>query len=160
VIASLLVATLLSGALPPGAPADLICTVTRIVDGDTFYCDRHVKVRLIGIDAPEQDQGPFGRESMVALRALIPPGTQVRLERDVDAKDRFGRRLAYVWADGSLVNEAMVRGGWALLFTVPPNVKYADRLGRAQTAARNARAGLWRENGFACAPVAWRRHRC
>ena len=37
--------------------------------------------------------------------------------------------LAYVWAGSTLVNESMVRDGWAVLYTVPPNVKYADRLG-------------------------------
>ncbi len=158
-IGRLLAVALVAAPLAPRV-AQPTCTVSRIVDGDTFYCGRGLKVRLLGIDAPERGQGRIGRESDSALRALMPPGTLVRLEEDVVPTDRWGRRLAYVWAGDVLVNEAMVRGGWAMLFTWPPNVKYAKRLERAQKSARQARAGLWRENGFACAPAEWRHRRC
>jgi micrococcal nuclease len=160
VIGRLLAVALVAAPLVPRLLPGPSCTVSRIVDGDTFYCDGALKVRLLGIDAPEHGQGRIGRESAAALRALMPPGTLVRLEGDVVARDRWGRRLAYVWADSVLVNEAMVRGGWAMLFTWPPNVKYAKRLERAQRSARQARAGLWRENGFTCSPAAWRHRRC
>ncbi len=55
---------------------------------------------------------------------------------DVTPNDRYGRVLAYVWIDSTLVNEAMVKNGWAVLYTVPPNIKYANRLERAQKEAR------------------------
>jgi endonuclease YncB( thermonuclease family) len=143
-----------------GVPSDRPCTVSRIVDGDTFYCADGLKVRLIGIDAPERGQGRAARESSAALRRRLPIGAWVRLERDVGERDRYGRALAYVWVGDSLVNEALVRDGWAFLLTVPPNVKYVKRLERAQQAARTARAGLWREPGLACAPRDWRAKRC
>jgi micrococcal nuclease len=84
----------------------------------------------------------------------------VRLERDVAPRDRFGRELAYVWTGARMVNETLVREGWAMLYTLPPNVKYAGRLERAQTEARAARAGLWENGGFECSPRAWRRREC
>ncbi|MGH7517801.1 MAG: thermonuclease family protein [Gemmatimonadales bacterium] len=143
-----------------GAGPDRPCTVSRVVDGDTFYCADGLKVRLIGIDAPERAQGRSGRESTAALRRLLPVGGRVQLERDVGLRDRHGRALAYVWRGDSLVNEALVRAGWAFLLTVPPNVKYVKRLERAQKNARAARAGLWREPGLACAPRDWRARRC
>jgi micrococcal nuclease len=90
----------------------------------------------------------------------MPEGTTVRLERDVAPRDRYGRELAYVWNGRRMVNEALVREGWAMLYTVPPNVKYAERLERAQSEARAARAGLWRRGGFDCSPRAWRRREC
>lgn len=156
----LLIAAMLGGlGRAPGPPAEP-CTVTRIVDGDTFYCDDTLKVRLIGIDAPERGQGEPGAAAAAALRRLMPRGAVVRLERDVTLTDRYGRRLAYVWRGDTLVNEAMVRGGWAILYTVPPNVKYVDRLERAQRAARHARAGLWNTWRFVCPPASWRRRRC
>jgi micrococcal nuclease len=136
------------------------CTVSRIVDGDTFYCTDGLKVRLIGLDAPERGQGRAGRESAAALRRILPVGARVRLEQDVAPSDRYRRALAYVWFDDRLINERLVREGWAFLLTVPPNVKYVGRLERAQAAARAAEAGLWREPGLACAPRDWRAARC
>jgi endonuclease YncB( thermonuclease family) len=47
-----------------------------------------------------------------------------------------------------------------MLYTVPPNVKYAGRLERAQQEERAARAGLWSTGGFECPPRAWRRQEC
>ncbi|HTG49221.1 MAG TPA: thermonuclease family protein, partial [Gemmatimonadales bacterium] len=91
---------------------------------------------------------------------LAPPGASVRLERDVAPRDRYGRELAHVWSGSRLVNEALVLEGWAMLYTVPPNVKYAERLERVQKQARAAGAGLWGSGGFACAPSAYRRGEC
>lgn len=155
----MLITVTLLGLLGTAGP-DRPCTVSRIVDGDTFYCADGLKVRLIGIDAPERAQGRPGRESTAALRRMLPAGTRVRLEPDVGPRDRHGRALAYVWSKDTLVNETLVREGWAFLLTVPPNVKYVRRLERAQKAARGAGAGLWREPGLACAPRDWRAGRC
>ena len=84
----------------------------------------------------------------------------MRLEKDVAPRDRYGRELAHVWNGSRLVNEALVLEGWAMLYTVPPNVKYAERLERAQKRARQTGAGLWGSGGFACAPAAYRRGEC
>jgi micrococcal nuclease len=136
------------------------CRVDRVPDGDTFYCRDGRKVRLIGIDAPELAQGRPGLVSRDALRLLLPAGRAVRLEGDVTPRDRYGRTLAYVWSEGRLVNEAMVRGGWAVLYTVPPNVRYVRRLERAQQEARRDGSGLWEQGAFACRPEDFRRRRC
>jgi micrococcal nuclease len=136
------------------------CTVERVADGDSFTCRDGRRVRLIGIDTPELAQGESGRRARAALSRLAPPGTSVRLERDIAPRDRYGRELAHVWNGSRLVNEALVLEGWALLYTVPPNVKYAERLERAQKKARTAGAGLWGTGGFACAPAAYRRGEC
>jgi micrococcal nuclease len=136
------------------------CRVSRISDGDSFRCQDGRRVRLIGIDTPESRQQPFGDKSRLALQKLVPLGTHVRLEADVAKADRYGRQLAYVWMGPTLVNEAMVREGWAVLYTVPPNVKYVVRLGRAQKEARARGAGLWSEHGFECLPSDFRQNRC
>jgi micrococcal nuclease len=134
--------------------------VLRVADGDTFTCRDGRKVRLTGIDSPEPQQRPFGSKAQQALLRMLPPGSQVRLEHDVMLTDQYGRLLAYVWLGPTLVNEAMVRGGWAALFTVPPNVKYAERFTRAQNEARTRGEGLWAERGFDCLPADFRRRRC
>lgn len=136
------------------------CDVSRVIDGDTFHCRDGRKVRLIGIDSPERAQRPFGLGSQQVLIGMLPRGTPVRLERDVALTDRYGRLLAYAWVGPTLVNEAMVSSGWAVLHTVPPNVKYAERLEKAQKKARANSAGLWAQNGFACLPSEFRRRAC
>lgn len=132
-------------------PAGLETTVTRIVDGDTLYVsDLSVRVRLIGIDTPETvhpDRGVecFGREATAHLTRLVPPGTRVVVEFDVERTDRYDRPLGYVWrvSDGTHVNLAMVEDGYAQAYTVPPNVRYSDRFVAAQRRARDAGRGLW-----------------
>jgi micrococcal nuclease len=136
------------------------CVVERVGDGDTFTCRDGRKVRLIGIDTPELGQGESGRRAHEALRGLLPRGTTVRLEPDVTPLDRYHRVLAYVWTGSDMVNERLVREGWAMLYTLPPNVKYVTRLERAQKEARSARTGLWGSGGFECSPRAWRRREC
>jgi micrococcal nuclease len=136
------------------------CTIHGVSDGDSFRCTDGRRVRLIGIDSPELQQRPFGPQARQALLALLPLGKTVRLETDASQIDRYGRELAYVWTGATLVNEAMVRDGWAVIYTVPPNVKYAERLAQAQKEARTRGAGLWSERGFDCLPSDFRQRRC
>jgi micrococcal nuclease len=148
--------------LAPSRPirATESCAVQRIVDGDTLVCQGGLRVRLIGIDTPELSQAPFGEQARGALARLAPVGSTVLLERDVELTDRYGRRLAYVWRDGLLVNWQMVSDGWAVLLTYPPNVQYVEPLQEAHRRARHDQAGLWAAGGFTCAPVDRRRRRC
>jgi micrococcal nuclease len=136
------------------------CIISRISDGDSFRCRDGRRVRLIGVDSPESGQQPFGQRAQAALLTLMPLGSTVRLEGDIDPTDRYDRTLAYVWTGSILINEAMLRDGWAVLYTVPPNVKYVNRLESAQNEARARGTGLWSEHGFDCLPGDFRRGRC
>lgn len=136
------------------------CTVTRITDGDGIVCERIGRVRLIGVDTPELDQKPFGREAAAALGALVRVGTKVQLEQDIDARDRNGRLLAYVWLGRTMVNWRMVRDGWAVVYTVQPNAQYVESFTDAQRNAREERRGLWSTGGFDCSPRDHRARRC
>jgi micrococcal nuclease len=136
------------------------CELTRIVDGDTIECQGTGRVRLIGMDTPERGQGPYGAMATRALSALLEQATTVRLERDVELRDRYGRMLAYVWADSVMVNWALVRQGFAVVLTYPPNVQYVDSFTTAQRLAREEGVGLWGIGGFECLPRDRRRGRC
>lgn len=136
------------------------CTVTRIVDGDTIECAQIGRVRLIGMDTPESNQAPFGAQASAALAALIPVGSEVQLEPDVEARDRYRRLLAYAWVSHTMVNWRMVREGWAVLLTYPPNVQYVDAFTDAERRAREEGRGLWATSGFDCRPVDRRGKRC
>ena len=136
------------------------CTVTRIVDGDTIECAEVGRVRLIGMDTPESDQEPYGSQATRELANLMAASSEVRLERDAEARDQYGRVLAYVWGDGQMLNWILVRAGYAVVLTYPPNVQYVDWFTAAQEAAQQESAGLWAIDGFACLPVDRRRGRC
>jgi micrococcal nuclease len=122
---------------------DLAGRVSRVVDGDTIEVEvggARERVRYIGIDAPEwtderSEVRALARAATEANARLVA-GRRVRLELDVERRDRYGRLLAYVWIGDTLVNEAIVRSGHAVPFTVPPNVRHAERF---RTAAREAR---------------------
>ena len=125
----------------------------RTVDGDTLVVDAggvEERVRLIGIDTPESvdESRPvmcFGKEASAELERMVPDGTAVRLVRDVEPRDRYGRLLAYVYraADGTFVNLSLVQRGFADAFPYPPNEQHSRELRRAAAAARDAGAGAW-----------------
>ncbi len=127
--------------------------VTRVVDGDTIEVrvgGAVETVRLLGIDTPESvdPRSPvecFGREASEHTASLLPPGTPVVLVRDVEARDRYDRLLAYVYrsGDGTFVNHVLVRDGFAAVLTYPPNVAHAAELTAAARQARDEGRGLW-----------------
>ena len=149
-----------TGPAAPRRETILSCLVTAITDGDGIECEGTGRVRLIGIDTPELDQDPYGRQAAMALASFVRVGSTVRLEQDVDPRDRYGRLLAYVWVDSTLVNWRMVREGWAVLLTYQPNVQYVDWLIEAERKAREERRALWATGGFDCRPADHRRREC
>ncbi len=162
VAGSSLILILLSNVAACQAPvgARTACEIARVVDGDTFHCADGTKVRLLGIDSPERGQGEGYAQATRGLVRYLGKHRQVQLERDIRPLDQYGRTLAYVWTGDTLVNEAMVADGWAVLYTLPPNVRYVDRLRLAERRAREQRRGLWAAGEIACRPSAFRRHQC
>jgi micrococcal nuclease len=126
-------------------------SVLRVVDGDTVHVSfggRDVTIRFIGVDTPEtvapglpiECYGP--EASRFTTRQLS--GRRVRLEFDVERIDPYGRTLAYVWMpDGSMFNETLVRRGFAMVATYPPDTRYVPRFEAAERAAKAADRGLW-----------------
>jgi len=137
--------------------------VTRAVDGDTLVLENGERVRLIGIDTPEMHESSklhrdsqrsgqdvrtiiaLGRKSYAFTRNLVE-GKRVRLEFDVEKRDRYERLLAYAYlSDGTFVNAEIVKQGYASLMTYPPNVKYVDVFKDLYREARENNRGLWQE---------------
>ena len=83
--------------------------MVEVVDGDTFQLKSGKRVRLLGVDAPEYDRCG-GKEAKEALSALIS-NKQVKLTEETT--EAYGRTLALVWVEDTLVNEEMLRQGWA-----------------------------------------------
>ncbi|HIK30055.1 MAG TPA: thermonuclease family protein [Oscillatoriales cyanobacterium M59_W2019_021] len=140
---------LLGGCDRPIAPSGDSIEIRRVVSGQTVEIVNFGKnaqtaqtVRLIGIDAPDLQQQPWGMEAKQALEQLV--GSQsVRWEFDIEKQDGYGRWLAYLWVGNQLVNEQLVASGYALAMPRSPNVKYQETLQRAQESARISGRGIW-----------------
>ncbi len=142
-------------------------TVVRIVDGDTLkvrYWGKEESIRLIGIDTPESRANKkakrdakrsgqdiktitsMGKRATEYVEGLIKTGDLITIEFDAQERDRYGRLLGYVYLpNGKMLNEEIVKAGYANVMTKPPNVKYKDRFMKAYKQARERKRGLWGE---------------
>ena len=140
--------------------------VKVVVDGDTIYVvykNHEESIRLIGIDTPESSANEkalkdaerthnsvqkittMGKQAAKYVRTLVKKGDKISIEFDVQKRDEYGRMLCYVHlSDGTMLNERIIRAGYARLMTHPPNVRYRDIFSRAYKEARENRRGLFR----------------
>jgi micrococcal nuclease len=156
----LCIAVLATACRPGSAPApstptvlEINATMISVVDGDTIdvNIDGHrERVRLIGIDTPETKKPNtpvqcFGPEATRFTKSILVEDALLHLERDVVARDDYGRMLAYVYlaTDGTFVNMAIVREGFARVLTIRPNAAHADEFVVAARAAQADNIGLW-----------------
>jgi micrococcal nuclease len=144
-----------------GKNADTVA-VRRVDDGDTISAvvsGHFEKIRLIGIDAPEIGQKPWGEIAKRHLTEMIVLSSwEVTIEYDIEKRDKYGRLLAYLRTKkGRMVNRAMLREGYAVIFTLPPNMKYAAQFTAAERYARKRKSGIWSCNGIKEQPVVYRR---
>ena len=121
--------------------------VTRVIDGDTIVIEGNAHVRYINIDTPElgNKKSPaecYAEAAKIRNKDLVE-GKMVRLEKDVSETDRYGRLLRYVFLDDMLVNEELLREGYAKAVTFPPDVKYADYFSGLEKTAAKEKVGLW-----------------
>ena len=131
--------------------------VIKLFDGDSFLVEDYpcnncqkFQVRLLGIDAPESKQAPWGNLAQKKLDSLIAEDRVIFLEYDFDKRDKYKRDLAYAFSDKSkelLINEALIKSGHAELFAFAKDLRYLDRLKQAEIEARKAKIGIWSEKG-------------
>ncbi len=138
-------------------PADVEqVELINVNDGDTIEVwlnGRQERVRLVGIDTHEvgggyQQDECFGPEASRFLKALLGVGGELWIEQDVEDRDQYGRLLRWVWADFGtgevyLLNEALLRAGYAERYRNTPNDRYLDELLDAETFAQDYQLGLW-----------------
>lgn len=128
--------------------------VSSVIDGDTvivrFPSGIEETIRLLGVDTPEtvdpnRPEQCFGAEAAAHVRNLLPTGTPVLLERDVEARDHFGRLLAYITrsADSVFVNLDLVKAGLADVSFYEPNTALQAQFEHELTTAKTQRIGLW-----------------
>lgn len=142
--------------------------VVRVVDGDTLTVEMNGQqeaVRLIGIDTPESKNNnkarkdavkthhdieaitAMGKEATRYVKTLVRKGDMVEIEFDIQRRDKYNRLLVYAYlSDGKMLNEEIIKAGYANVMTYPPNVKYQDRFVRAYREARDTKRGLYRDS--------------
>ncbi|WP_147819744.1 thermonuclease family protein [Salidesulfovibrio onnuriiensis] len=154
----LLLLFLFAALLLPGMARAESARFLNVIDGDSIMVrlgHRPVEVRLIGIDAPEWDQEYGVQAKTFTMRFCY--GKELRLEYDREKRDRYGRLLAYVYDDRSMLNEELVKSGLAMPIMVKPNGRYYGRLKQAEKIAREERRGFWLRGGLSMTPGQWRK---
>ncbi len=122
--------------------------VTRVIDGDTIEIENRYRVRYIGIDTPEI-QGSNPKERCLAKLALkqnknLVLFKLVKLEKDKENKDRYGRLLRYVYlTDKTMVNLKLLQEGMGDPLIIYPNTRYAQLFKSAVKTAKKKRVGIW-----------------
>ncbi len=115
--------------------------VTYVDDGDTIYLNDGLEVRYIGMDTPEIGEEYYSEATNRNKELLYEK--EVELEYDQQKIDPYGRVLAFIYADGELVNAKLVEEGLAKVKTFPPNEKYLDLLKEKENEARGKKIGIW-----------------
>lgn len=163
ILGGLLTAALLALPLPADSAPALQGKVVKVSDGDTLVVqvdpNRQEKVRLVGIDTPEMAQKPWG-ERAKAFTERLALGKVVRLEADVQPRDQYGRLLAYAYVGKTFINHELIRQGYAMLLTYPPNVAHVEEFTQAQKLARQEGKGIWSsKDGLKQSPRDFRREK-
>ncbi|MBO2943718.1 thermonuclease family protein [Paenibacillus sp. F411] len=137
------------------APVQLV----RAVDGDTIRVEwqgQEENVRFLLIDTPETSHPqlgvqPYGPEAKDFTARMVEEADLLELEFDIGPnRDKYGRLLAYVYADGVMVQEALLQEGLArVAYIYPPNVRYVDKFNGLQQDSRNEAQGIWSVENYA-----------
>lgn len=132
---------------------EVLITILKVVDGDTVEIDikgNAERVRLIGVNTPETKHPTkpiecFGPEASAYLTQLLPKGTHVRIERDIEARDRYGRMLLYLYreSDNLFINLDLVLRGYGTPMSIEPNTFHYIDFVRAASLAETTNVGLW-----------------
>jgi micrococcal nuclease len=133
---------------------EVLITVLKVIDGDTVDIDikgNTERVRLIGVNTPETKHPTkpiecFGPEASAYLTQLLPKGTHVRIERDIEARDRYGRMLLYLYreSDNLFINLDLVSHGYGIPMSIEPNTFHRNDFVHAAALAETTNVGLWK----------------
>jgi micrococcal nuclease len=136
----------------------LVATIVRVVDGDTLNIrvnGQEETVRLLLVDTPEtvhpsKPIQPFGPEASAFAKETLTPGKQVEIELDVSERDKYGRLLCYLYLDGRMFNELLLKNGLArVAYVYAPNTRYVNQFYILQKQAQAMEIGIWSIENYA-----------
>lgn len=127
--------------------------LNKCVDGDTarfIIGGEDIKVRFLSIDAPEiekedKEADPYGMESSVYTCEKLTNANKIYLEYDeaADREDKYGRLLAWVWVDDSLLQANLIENGLAKVRYTYDKYKYNDLLLQKENKAKEEKINIW-----------------
>jgi endonuclease YncB( thermonuclease family) len=123
-------------------------TISSVYDGDTVRFKNGQRVRLLGINAPEINSryrsGEVGGPAAKRWLKKKLAGKTVLVEYDQQRRDKYQRQLVHLFLlDGEHINAAMIATGLVSSLVVPPNLRYADSLIKAEKQASLQKKGIW-----------------
>jgi len=134
-------------------------TSQSVIDGDTIavkYNGNQESVRFLLVDSPETfhprlGEQPFGQEAKEFTRELIENAKKLELEFDIGpTRDKYDRLLAYVYVDGKMVQEELLKNGLArVAYVYQPNTRYVDQFTEIQRVAQQQGIGIWEIENYA-----------
>lgn len=116
--------------------------VIKVIDGDTIEIEGGNQVRYIGIDTPEI--GSYYADEATNRNRQLVEGKSIKVERDILSMDKYQRILGYVYVGDIMVNEDLLKNGYANILIIEPDVKYRDKLSKAFDSAKINKVGLWK----------------
>jgi micrococcal nuclease len=113
--------------------------VVGVSDGDTItvmHLGKGERIRLYGIDCPEKRQAFGKRAKQFTSDMVFGKNVEVRPV----TTDRYGRTIAWVYVNGTSLNEELLRAGLAWHYKRYSTERHLAEL---EDGARAARTGLW-----------------
>ncbi|WP_243721429.1 thermonuclease family protein [Macrococcus bovicus] len=137
----------------PATNGLISATFAKAVDGDTaklIVNGEEKTFRFLLVDTPETKHPrmgvqPYGPEASARTNELLSSANKIEVEYDIGEKqDRYQRQLAYIYADGKMINEILAREGLAqVTYIYPPNTRHLDKLKAAEAKAKSEKIGIW-----------------
>lgn len=138
----------------------------KCVDGDTVYfkdsSDEKIKYRFLAIDTPEtvhptKEVEAYGKDASEYTCNRLTNASEIVVELESGNKtDKYGRKLGWIWVDGSLLQQELIEAGYAEVAYIYGNYKYTNSLCLIQQDAKTKQLGIWhegsREEGY-CSTV-------
>lgn len=124
----------------------------KCIDGDTAKFsinDKITTVRFLAIDSPETVKPntpvqPYGKKASDYTCNVITNAREIRLEYESSNKlDKYGRTLAWVFADDKLIQKNLVEQGYAKVAYIYGNYKYTNIIKQAELQAKKEHKGIW-----------------
>ncbi len=142
-------------------PTGQMVKIKKVISGQTVEIvnsnNQGQKLRLLGIDAPDIKQQPWGISAKNYLEQLVT-GQDLILEIEQSEKDQYNRLLGYIWLGNVLINEELIKAGYVLYSPYLLNSKYNQRFANAQDYARIMGLGVWNpQNHLLLTPSEFRR---
>lgn len=133
----------------------ILVNLVKCVDGDTAVFDidgTETKFRFLAIDTPEsvhpkKDVEVYGKEASEYTCELLNSAKNIYIQYDEKGSktDKYGRNLAWIWLDDSLLQSVLVRNGYATVAYVYYKYAYVNDLCATQQLAIDEKINIWSE---------------